>query len=204
MRRILLTSAGLTDNFKKLFWEKVNKEPEQVKIIFVPSAATENDGAREGISLCIYMLMEMGIRMENILVYNLKYMLSQNYTRTYSRGVDNLPREFRLLTSDELKEYDVIVFSGGEAPLLVDEIKRTGFDGVLNPAVEDGLFYIGISAGSMVAAGNFKDGLGYIKNHITVHCECGSECGMVENDEDICLTDEQAVWIEGDSVQIIK
>ena len=204
MRRILLTSAGLTDNFKKLFWEKVNKEPEQVKIIFVPSAATENDGAREGISLCIYMLMEMGIRMENILVYNLKYMLTTNYSRTYSRGVDNLPREFRLLTSDELKEYDVIVFSGGEAPLLVDEIKRTGFDGVLNPAVEDGLFYIGISAGSMVAAGNFKDGLGYIKNHITVHCECGNECDSVENEEDICLTDEQAVWIEGDSVEIIK
>lgn len=204
MRRILLTSAGLTDNFKKLFWKNVNKEPEQVKIIFVPSAATENDGAREGISLCIYMLMEMGIRMGNILVYNLKYMLTQNYTRTYSRGVDNLPREFRLLTSDELKEYDVIVFSGGEAPLLVDEIKRTGFDEVLNPTVENGLFYIGISAGSMVAAGNFKDGLGYIKNHITVHCECGSECGVVENDEDICLTDEQAIWISGDSVEIIK
>lgn len=204
MRRILLTSAGLTDNFKNLFWKNVNKEPAQVKMIFVPSAATENDGAREGISLCIYKFMEMGIQMENILVYNLKYLLSKNYTRTYSRGVDNLPRAFRLLTSDELKEYDVIVFSGGEAPLLVDEIKRTDFEGVLNPAVEGGLFYIGISAGSMVAAGNFKDGLGYIKNHITVHCECGNECGVVKNDEDICLTDEQAIWIVGDSVEIIK
>ena len=33
----------------------------------------------------------------------------------------------------------------------------------LKQAIENGLVYLGISAGSMIAAGNFATGLGYLK-----------------------------------------
>ena len=95
MKRLLLTSAGLTDNFKKIFWETINKAPSETKLLFVPSAATESDGAREGISMSIYKFMEMGIQIHNICTYNLKYILSKDYSRTYSSEVNDLPKEFK-------------------------------------------------------------------------------------------------------------
>ena len=204
MKRILLTSSGLTGRFKQIFWENISKEPSETRILFVPSAATENDGAREGISMCVYKFMEMGIQVQNICTYNLKYLLSKDYCRTYSSEVDNLPKEFRLMTVAELKEFDAIVFCGGDARLLIDEINRTGFGNVLSCAVEEGLFYIGISAGSMVAAGNFDAGLNYIKNPVIVHCEQGTECGEIKQTDEIYLTNEQAIWIEGDTVCVIE
>lgn len=204
MRKILLTSGGLTDHHKKLFWNNIKKQPHEAKIIFIPSAATESDGAREGISMMIYKLMEMGIAYNNIFVYHLKYLLSAGYDRTYSRGVSDLPRAFRLLTAEELNEYDAIFFCGGDARLLLDEINRTGFHEVLNTAVANGLFYVGMSAGSMVAAGNFDDGLYYISNPITVHCEKGITHSEIVPNEEIFLSDNQAIWISGNTIQIIE
>jgi len=204
MKRLLLTSAGLTDNFKKIFWETINKDPSETKLLFVPSAATESDGAREGISMSIYKFMEMGIQIHNICTYNLKYILSKDYSRTYSSEVNDLPKEFRLMSVEELKDFDAIVFCGGDAGLLMEEINRTGFNEELRGAVEEGLFYIGMSAGSMVATGNFQTGLRFIENPITVHCEKGTICGEIKQDKDIYLTNEQAIWIKGDSAWVIE
>ena len=46
----------------------------------------------------------------------------------------------------------------------LNEINRTGFSAHLKQAIENGMVYLGISAGSMIAAGNFATGLGYLKN----------------------------------------
>ncbi len=202
MKKLLLTSGGLTDNLKELFWKTINKVPSDTKILFIPSAATEGDGAREGISMCIYKLMEMGIRSQNMFTYNLKFLLSKGYGRTYSAGAGCLPKEFRLLTAEELKEFDTVICGGGAA-LLVEELNRTGFDAILQQAVEDGLLYVGISAGSMAAAGNFAAGLHFIENPLTIHCEQGTACGEIKGDGHIRLTDEQALWIEGDCSHVI-
>ncbi|MCK5129666.1 MAG: Type 1 glutamine amidotransferase-like domain-containing protein [Clostridiales bacterium] len=204
MKKILLTSAGLSESLKKLFFLQINKKPQEIKIILVPSASTGNDGAREMLSVCMFELENMGILRENIFVYDLKYILSKEYSRTYPINLDKVPSFFRLLSFDEINEYDVLFFSGGSANVLLDEINRTGFKEVVTHAVENGLFYIGVSAGSMVAAGNLPDSLGYIKNPVIVHCEKGTSCGDLPQDGDIYLTDSQAIWIDEDSAQIIK
>lgn len=204
LKKILLTSAGLSENFKKLFFEKIKKKPQEIKIIFVPSASTVNDGAREGISLCIFELENMGILPENIFVYDLRYILSKNYSRMYPLNLNYIPPIFRLLSVDEMNEYDVLLFSGGNASVLLDEINRTGFNEVVTQAVDNGLFYIGISAGSMVVAGNLPYNLGYVKNSITVHCEKGTPCGYLPQDGEIYLTNTQAIWIDGDNAQIVE
>lgn len=152
MRRLLLTSAGLTKNLEVFFFDKIQKRACDIKVIFVPSASILNDGAREGISLCIFNLMNMGILEENISVYHLGYLLSKNYTRTYSSEVTDIPPLYRLLSVDELNHYDLLVFSGGDSAILLSEINRTGFDDVIKESVENGLFYLGVSAGSMVTA----------------------------------------------------
>lgn len=204
MKNILLTSNGLSDNLEEFFLRKIGKSPSEIKAIFVPSASTQSDGAREGISLCMFKLMKIGILQENIFVYNLGYLLSKNYTRTYSSEVKNVPPLFRLLSVEEMNKFDMLIFSGGDASILLAEINRTGFHEVIKQAVENGLFYLGISAGSMVAAGNFSDGLGYIKNTIYVHCEEGTLSGNLPQDVEIYLRDAQGIWINDNSAQIIE
>lgn len=159
MKKLLLTSAGLSDSLKELFFKQIKKKPQEIKIIFIPSSSTVNDGAREGLSVCMFELENMGILPENIFVYDLRYILSKNYSRTYSSNLTQIPPIFRLLSVDDMREYDVLLFSGGDASVLLDEINRTGFNEVIAQAIENGLFYLGISAGSMVAAGNMPNNL---------------------------------------------
>lgn len=206
MKQILLTSAGLTDVMQSLFFSRVPKRPEQIRIMLVPCASLGSDGAREGIIAGMAGLLQMGIRKENIFLYNLAYLLSHGYRRTYSAAEDlsTLPLNIRLPTRAEIREFDAILFTGGRADVLMDEILRTGFRPLLAQAVDDGLFYIGVSAGSMVAAGNFANSMGFLKNPVIPHCPLGLPCGNVPENGEIPLTDKQAVWITDAGAQIIE
>ena len=160
MRTLFLTSSGLTEKTADLFWQAVGKTPDQSRAILVPSAGVETDGGREGIHVCMERLVSMGIPFDQILVYHLGFLLSTGYERTYSSYLREIPAQFRLLDAQELMEYDMIVFSGGNAETLLHEVNRTGFAEPLKQAVDHGLVYLGISAGSMIAAGNFAPWVG--------------------------------------------
>ena len=112
MRTLFLSSSGLNEKTTALFWQYIRKEPINTKAIMVPSAAVGNDNAREGIIVCVERLMSMGIPLNNILIYNLTYLLSNGYKRTYSDYVRNIPVQFRLMSAPELNQYDIIVFCG--------------------------------------------------------------------------------------------
>ena len=127
MRTLFLSSSGLNEKTTALFWQYIRKEPINTKAIMVPSAAVGNDNAREGIIVCVERLMSMGIPLNNILIYNLTYLLSNGYKRTYSDYVCNIPVQFRLMSAPELNQYDIIVFCGGNAQTLLKEMNRTGF-----------------------------------------------------------------------------
>ena len=204
MRTLFLSSNGLNENTSSVFWKCINKEPADAKVIFIPSAAVRNDGAREGIALCVERLMSMGILFENIQIYDLALIISAGYERTYSGYIKDIPAPLRLMSAEELNQYDAIVFGGGDAGLLVDELNRTGFSKSVKEAVESGLIYLGISAGSMVAAGNFPDGLGYLSNPIIPHSEEGTPYGNLSQDGPVNLADGQLVLIRGDQKEIIS
>ena len=203
MRTLFLSSSGLNENTTRVFWECIKKEPANTKAIFVPSAAVGNDSAREGIAVCVERLINMGISLKNILIYDLSLLLSAGYERTYSNYLQDIPAQLRLMRAAELNQYDIIVFCGGDANALLNEVNRTGFSDPLKQAIENGLIYLGISAGSMIAAGNFADGLGYLTNPLTPHAEKGIPCGEVPKDGLIELADGQAVWIKGERKEII-
>ena len=177
MRTLFLTSSGLNEKTMVLFWKCIGKEPINTKAILVPSAAVGNDGAREGIIVCMERLMNMGIPMNNILI--------------------------RLMSVQELTQYDMIAFCGGNAHTLLSEINRTGFSKPLKQAIENGLVYLGISAGSMIAAGNFSDGLGYLANPLIPHAEKESPFGDISKNDLIELADGQTVLIKGNRQEII-
>lgn len=181
MRKLLLTSTGFENkNFEKMFLREIGKDAGKIKVIFVPTAAID-DEAKEMLPECMNDLLNAGILPDNILTYDLDYLLS------FKEG----------------KEYDAIYFCGGSTKHLINSINKIGFNSVLNELVDNGMFYIGVSAGSVVASNEYPNNLGYIDCYIDVHCEEGSPCGIIENKDSILLTDNQAIWICGDKAEII-
>lgn len=202
-RCLFLTSNGLTDNMKKQLFDIIGKNPKDTKILFIPTAALETDEAREGIAICLYELSLMGIPYENIVIYNLELILSKGYERTYSSFVKEPFMLARLLTDEEIQTFDAVFVGGGDASVLCREMSRTGFDKTLKEAINDGLVYVGISAGSMYAAGNLENGLHIIDNPIIPHCNCTEPTELTNNKEEIRLGDGHAVYITEDSISVI-
>ena len=202
-KHLFLTSAGLTDKMKEKFFDIIGKCPKDVKVLYIPTAGIETDGARESLAICFHELFLMGIQYENILVYNLELILSKDYQRTYSSYVTTPFMLTRLLTFEELNQFDAVFVSGGDVSVLCREMSRTGFDRILNNAIKNGLIYVGISAGSMYAAGNLTDGLHIIDNPIIPHWN-GSETTVLPNGKDeIKLADGKAVYVEDNYMSVI-
>ena len=188
---------------KKKFFDIIGKCPKDVKVLYIPTAGIESDGAREGIAISFHELFSMGIQYENILVYNLELILSKDYQRTYSSYVKTPFVITRLLTVKELSQFDAVFVSGGESTVLCREMVRTGFNKILDDALGNGLVYVGISAGSMYATGNFADGLHAINNPIIPHWN-GSEATAIPNGKDeIKLADGKAVYVEDNYISVI-
>lgn len=202
-RYLFLTSSGLTKSMVNSFFNIIGKCPDEVKILYVPTAAIETDGAREGIAICLHELSLMGIRSENVFVYNLELILSKGYQRTYSAYVTDEPIVSRLMGTEELRKFDAVFVGGGDSAVLCREMVRTGFDCVLEQALNAGLVYVGISAGSMYAAGNFEKGLNIIPNPIIPHWTGEKLMNMPIDCGEIQLADGQAVYIEGHHICII-
>ena len=199
-RHLFLTSSGLSNNMKKQFFDIIGKRPEDVKVLYIPTAGIETDGAREGLAICFDELSLMGIRYENILVYNLELILSKNYKRTYSSYIKEPIMITRLLTVEELKLFDVVFVSGGDSSVLCREMVRTGFDKVLEKAINNGLVYVGISAGSMYAAGNLDNGLHIIKNSIIPHWNGAKLMELPSDKDEIKIVDGQRSTCNGEGI----
>ncbi len=200
-RHLFLTSNGLTEGMKSMFFDIIGKRPEKIKILYIPTAAIETDGARKGIALCLYELSLMGI--SNVFVYNLELILSKGYVRTYSAQVPDINMVSRLIRPEEMRQFDAAFVSGGDCGVLCREMVRTGFDRVLEMAINDGLTYVGVSAGSMYAAGNLEDGLRVIPNPIIPHWDGAKMEALPAGGGEILLADGQAVYIDGENVSLI-
>ena len=109
----------------------------------------------------------------------------------------------RLLTIEELSAFDAIFVSGGDSAVLCREMVRTGFDKVLKMAIDDGLVYVGISAGSMYAAGNLDNGLHIIMNPIIPHWGGKKVTEITNSSTEIYLSDGQALYIENAEISLI-
>lgn len=182
MKKIVLTSAGFENPvIKDKFMELVGKKTEEIRVLFVTTAAIEPDAILV-LPKCLYDLLNCGIPMENITVYDMH----------------------KLIDISDLEKYDAIYVCGGKTSYLVDRINEVGFKEIINQYLEKGGIYIGVSAGSVAAAGNYSLGLNFIKNNINVHCEDGSANGRILNLDDINLTDKQAILITDEESVIIK
>lgn len=197
---MLLTSSGPAEAMQELIWRRLGKEPENARVLLIPSAAVGNDIAREGIAQCALGLMAMGIRWENVTMYHLHCLPSRGSLDTAA------PRELRLMSSEELTEFDIAVVPGGNAGMLAAELERTGLKAELSQAVRDGLFYLGISAGSMAAAANFPGCMGLFQRPVIPHANQASaleDAGWSNGPEPVLIPDGSALWVHNGSWELI-
>src|SRR5215471_17088195 len=103
MKKIILTANGLENkNIGKIFLNLVNKKPENIRAVFVPTAANDAE-AIEVLPKCMHDLLDLGIPNENIFVYDLHYKMEY----------------------EELSTYDTIYFCGGSPQYLLKRINDT-------------------------------------------------------------------------------
>lgn len=184
MRKILLTSAGFENiRIKEAFLQLAEKEPSKIKALWIPVAAVSEE-AKTRLPKCWGDLINAGIPAENISIYDCD----------------------REMPYEELKEFDVVYFCGGSPKHLVKKIHESKFDRPLCRFIENGGIYVGVSAGSMVAAENLADGLGFVNCVLAVHQEEGTPKGKINLADcpKLALTNQQAILIVDDRCEVIE
>lgn len=184
MRKVLLTSSGFENKrIMEVFHSLFEREPSQLKALFVPTAANDVD-AIAVLPKCMNDLLNAGIPEGNITVFDLHR---------------NMPIE-------ELSQYDVVYFTGGSPHYLLQRINDTGFNKSLEQFVKNGGVYVGVSAGSWIATNNLPNNLGYINCTLSVHMKVGTKNGPIDTSVNphIDLTANNVLLIKGNDYFVIE
>lgn len=130
---------------------------------------------------------------------------------------------------EKLKDKNGIFMSGGNQFYLLDQVIKTGFDQILKRKIEEGILYLGSSAGSMIMGTNIhlstrmedrsvapdlkSDGLGLVDLAILPHWGSddlrdeysqGFETMYVENIKILPLSDKQYIHIIDNNYKIVQ
>lgn len=183
MKKILLTSGGFDNkNIANKFLELSNKPTNEIKVLFITTAAVELDAIMV-LPACIEDLTKVcKIPEDNITIYDMH----------------------KLMDKKEIIKYDAIYMCGGKTEYLVERIDEIGFKELLDYYINNGGIYIGVSAGSTCGCGRFKTGLHFLDNELEVHCEKGSKNGIINTKDKIYLTNNQAIYINDTEMRIIE
>lgn len=183
-RNIFLTSAGLEDvEVRRAFLSSYNKNIKNSKVLFVTAAAIDKE-AIEFLKECWNDLLNININPQNIIEFNFD----------------------RHFTYNDFMRFDIVYICGGDENHLIKVINNSGMRESFIKAVNNGLVYIGVSAGACVASPYVKNGLNFIQNKVDVHYpdeEAIANGDVPPKNVQINLSNRQAVWIYGNTIQII-
>lgn len=130
MKRLLLTSGGYyPKKLKKIFLKLVSKKPSEIKVLAMicPKNKTRVIRNPRGVRK---QLKKIGILPKNISFVNIMKNISAK--------------------SFEKLDFDVFLSWGGNTFLILDRVRKTGFDNFIKKIVGDGRLYVGSSAGSII------------------------------------------------------
>lgn len=141
MKKIVLTSCGIIcEDLKQHFYKLLNRDIAEVKVLFVKIASEgELDPDKTWIDEEYQSILNLGIKAKNIIEYNL--------------GM-------------KLKEFDVIYMLGGNTFYLMKKIREHKIDIEIKEAIENGVVYVGSSAGSVIMGKSIETSLPYDENWI--------------------------------------
>jgi len=192
---VLLTSAGWEDeqgnvkqNIRNRFLAMLGKPPEEARVLFVTAAAV-SDEHRYYAGLCRRQLINAGIRDIHIEPCDLEHPLSAG---------DAMP-------------YDVVYLTGGDTVRLLRRIRETGFDAVIKKMVYADKVYVGVSAGSLVAAPSIggpydkeSAGLALVNAYLSVHCPAEARPRTDLPLPHLALTDSRALAVSCTGYELVS
>ena len=136
MKLILSSCDFHNEASKKCIIDNLNKKIEHTRVLFIPNERASKKAIR---SEKYYMkLQDYGFSRENIYVFD--YYAPENF---YNLDID------------------VIYISGGNTFQTFDRIKKRGFDKEIVRYVNDGVIYVGGSAGAHIASRDIEHVLKY-------------------------------------------
>ena len=145
MKKLLLTSDGfINPNIAIIFLELVNKNPKDIKVLFIPTASEFDGKSMTYLKDAEKELTGLGILKENVVWLNTKNVAAIN----------------------TLDYYDAIYVCGGNTFYLASELKRTSFDKKVIELVNSGSVYVGVSAGTVIAGPDVSVADGFDPNDV--------------------------------------
>ena len=144
MNKIVLTSCGVIDSkLKEQFYELLNKDISKVKILFITIAVDgEKDTDRTWLEEEYATILDLGIEEKNI-------------TKFHYEDI-------------EFSSYDIIYTIGGNTFYLLKELREKKLDEKIIQAINNGVIYIGSSAGSIILGKTIETALPYDENWVNL------------------------------------
>lgn len=145
MKNIILTSCGIIDReFKEQFYRIINKEEiKDKKVLYITTASDgENDSDKSWMDDEYRTILNLGFEEKNIYEYKI--------------GQKEI----------NINDFDVIYMMGGNTFYLMDMIRKYNFDTVIKKAMDNGIIYIGSSAGSIILGNSVEYALPFDENNV--------------------------------------
>lgn len=146
MNNIVLTSCGIRkESFKKKFYEIVSKEElNNKKVLYITTASDgEDDDDKTWMDEEYKTILDLGINESNII-------------------------EYKIGNDININDFDIIYMMGGNTFYLLNIIRNTRFDKIIEDFINNGKIYIGSSAGSEILGNSVDIALGYDKNNVNM------------------------------------
>lgn len=145
-KKIVLTSCGIVNReLKNQFLKLLNKNICDVRVLYITTAVDgEDDSDTSWIDEEYKTILDLGIRKENIKEYKMDYDI-------------------------DLSLYDMIYMMGGNTFYLLKKIRDTKFDIKLKEAINNGIIYVGSSAGSIILGNIIELALPYDNNDVNLY-----------------------------------
>lgn len=184
IRNIFLTSAGLeNEEVRNVFLQSYKKSIKNSKVLYVTAAAIDKESILF-LKECWNDLISLGIQSKYIIEFNFDTRMDYN----------------------DFMNFDIVYICGGDENHLINVINNSGMREDFIKAVNNGLVYIGVSAGACIGSPYVKNGLDFINNKVDVHYPITKSTpnGKLPPDNiQINLSNNQAVWIYNNHYEII-
>lgn len=144
MNKIVLTSCGVIDSkLKEQFYELLDKDISKVKLLYITIAVDgEKDTDKKWLEEEYATILDLGIKEENI-------------------------TEFHYEDTD-FSSYDIIYMIGGNTFYLLKELREKNLAEKIIQAINNGVIYIGSSAGSIILGKTIETALPYDENWVNL------------------------------------
>ena len=206
MKHLFLTSVDVTG-----FLKYINKPVSDLKVLYTPTAANVEKN-KWFIDEDRRLLREAGVKFQE---FDLKDIDGQNANETFSKLFEKL---------------DVLIVGGGNVFYLLQESLHTGFDTWVKKLVDKGVWYVGGSAGAVIAGSTIEslaamddpmkapqlktyNGFGLVDFVIIPHFQNKHFKKSADEAVTICegknlsykvITNEESILIEGETKKIVK